>query len=174
TARRWLIKLGWRYSVVQKGVYIDGHEREDIVDYHQKEFLLTMVGYKLQMTHYEGPELLKVEPQLKEGKKSIIPYFYDECCFNVNDEWRSCGCLIHISNFINSETGCLILTDKDGNIVKDARKIVYLGSNGDLWWDNEQLLVHIKSTIKIHKEAHSGIQALFIFDQLSAHASLPP
>ena len=26
TARRWLIKLGWRRTVVRKGVYMDGHE----------------------------------------------------------------------------------------------------------------------------------------------------
>ena len=26
TARRWLIKLGWRQTVVRKGVYMDGHE----------------------------------------------------------------------------------------------------------------------------------------------------
>lgn len=33
TARRWLIKLGWRRTVVRKGVYMDGHEREDVVKY---------------------------------------------------------------------------------------------------------------------------------------------
>ncbi|KAJ3758861.1 hypothetical protein EV360DRAFT_18798, partial [Lentinula raphanica] len=33
TARRWLIKMGWSYSVVKKGVYMDGHEREDVVRY---------------------------------------------------------------------------------------------------------------------------------------------
>ena len=26
TARRWLIKLGWRHTVVRKGIYMDGHE----------------------------------------------------------------------------------------------------------------------------------------------------
>jgi hypothetical protein len=26
TARQWLIKLGWRLTVLQKGVYMDGHE----------------------------------------------------------------------------------------------------------------------------------------------------
>lgn len=33
TARRWLIKLGWRLSVICKGVYMDGHKREDVVKY---------------------------------------------------------------------------------------------------------------------------------------------
>ncbi|KIK19287.1 hypothetical protein PISMIDRAFT_66589, partial [Pisolithus microcarpus 441] len=33
TARQWLIKLGWQHSTVQKGVYMDGHEQEDVVKY---------------------------------------------------------------------------------------------------------------------------------------------
>ena len=33
TARRWLIKLGWRRTAVRKGVYMDGHERADVVEY---------------------------------------------------------------------------------------------------------------------------------------------
>lgn len=37
-ARRWLQKLGYSLTEVKKGVYVDGHEREDIVEYH-KEFL---------------------------------------------------------------------------------------------------------------------------------------
>jgi hypothetical protein len=40
TARRWLIKLGWRRTVVRKGVYMDGHEQEDVVDYWNKVFFL--------------------------------------------------------------------------------------------------------------------------------------
>lgn len=41
TARRWLTKLGYELKDVKKGIYIDGHEREDVVAYRQtflKEF----------------------------------------------------------------------------------------------------------------------------------------
>ena len=31
TAVRWLKKLGFSMCRVQKGVYVDGHEREDVV-----------------------------------------------------------------------------------------------------------------------------------------------
>jgi hypothetical protein len=31
TATRWLGKLGFRLCHVQKGVYVDGHEREEVV-----------------------------------------------------------------------------------------------------------------------------------------------
>ncbi|KAJ7165213.1 hypothetical protein C8R46DRAFT_836022, partial [Mycena filopes] len=33
TARRWLKRLDWRYGRRRNGMYIDGHEREDIVEY---------------------------------------------------------------------------------------------------------------------------------------------
>ena len=46
TARRWLIKLGWRRTVVRKGVYMDGHEREDVVKYRQEVFLPVMKKFE--------------------------------------------------------------------------------------------------------------------------------
>lgn len=86
---------------------------------------------------------------------------------------KSCGRLIHVSDFICSEMGRLILRDQDGNIVQDAQKIIFPGANGDPWWDTEQLIAQIKSAIEIFEAAHPGCQALFIFDQSSTHASLP-
>ena len=53
-------------------------------------------------------------------------------------------------------------------------KIIYPGSNGDPWWGTEQLMAQIRSAIEIFEAAHPDCQALFIFDQSSAHASLPP
>lgn len=87
---------------------------------------------------------------------------------------KSRGRLIHVSDFINSETGRLVLKDKDGNITHDAQTIIYPGANSkDEWWDTKQLLVQMQKAIDIFNKAHPGKQALFIFDQSSAHASLP-
>jgi len=33
TAQRWLAKMKWHYAETKKGMYIDGHEREDVVAY---------------------------------------------------------------------------------------------------------------------------------------------
>ena len=41
------------------------------------------------------------------------------------------GRIIHVSDFINEEDGWLISCDADGNIVKDAWKIIFPGANGD-------------------------------------------
>jgi hypothetical protein len=42
TAREWLNRLGYRWKNVKKGVYVDGHERVDVVEYRKifvKQFM---------------------------------------------------------------------------------------------------------------------------------------
>ena len=57
-ARQWLIKLGWQKTVVQKGVYMDGHEQDDVVKYRKDIFLPVMQDYERRMIHFEGPDLI--------------------------------------------------------------------------------------------------------------------
>jgi hypothetical protein len=38
TVKKWMHKLGYEMKRYKKGVYIDGHEREDVVKYRE-EFL---------------------------------------------------------------------------------------------------------------------------------------
>ena len=87
---------------------------------------------------------------------------------------KGCGCLIHVSDFINEADGHLVEQDDEGKIIQDAQKIIYPGANGDPWWDTDQLLMQVENTIKIFNKTHREAQALFIFNQSSAHDSLPP
>jgi hypothetical protein len=188
TARRWLIKLGWRNRLVKKSVYMDGHECADVVEYRQQVFLPAMAKFERWMAHYKGPELKHVAPNLAPGECKIIPNFHDESTFHANEESRSAwlrkdeqplrkkghGRLIYVSAFINPENGCLIHLDQSGHVLRDSTKIIYPGSQGDAWWDTDQLLVQMGEAVEVFELAHPGKQALFIFDQSSAHASLPP
>ena len=98
TARWWLIKLGWRRTVVQKGVYMDGHERQDVVDYRNKVFLPALKEFEKRMAKYERfdldlegreSDIRKIMPDLEEGQQRIIIQYHDECCFHVNDDARN-------------------------------------------------------------------------------------
>jgi hypothetical protein len=84
------------------------------------------------------------------------------------------GHIIHVSDFVEEDNGRLIIHDQGGVVLKDARCIIYPGSDGDPWWDHVQLLKQVDRAITIFEEAHPGCVALFIFDQSSAHASLGP
>lgn len=85
TARRWLIKLGWRRTQLKKGVYMDGHERPDVVKYRQEVFLPAMAQYEKYMVQYLGPELTRVEPQLQPGERRIIVLMQDESCMHASE-----------------------------------------------------------------------------------------
>ena len=77
-------------------------------------------------------------------------------------------------DFVKEENGCLIVCNEEGDVVKDARCIIYPGMGTDAWWDHAQLLVQLDKVIEIFEEAHPNCVALFVFNQLSAHASLGP
>ena len=71
TARCWLYKLGWRQTKLKKGVYMDGHERKDVREYRDKDFLPLMASFERRMVRWELKEsvLERIEPELEPGKK---------------------------------------------------------------------------------------------------------
>src|SRR6266853_5830106 len=84
------------------------------------------------------------------------------------------GRLIHVSDFVKEENGRLIVHNEEGDVVKDARCVIYPGMGADAWWDHAQLLVQLDKAIEIFEEAHPNCVALFVFDQSSTHTSLGP
>lgn len=85
TARQWFVKLGWRRTVLRKGVYMDRHEHEDVVKYQEEVFLPKMKEFEQRMARYESPELTCVEPVLQPGEKELIAEFHDESCCQQNE-----------------------------------------------------------------------------------------
>jgi len=82
------------------------------------------------------------------------------------------GRLIHVSDFVEEESGRLIICNEEGDVVKDMRCIIYLRMGTDTWWDHTQLLVQVDKVIEIFEEVHPNCVTLFVFNQSSAHTSL--
>lgn len=53
TARRWLKNLGLVHGRYKKGVYFNGHKREDMVHYRNKAFLLLWRQHQRRLTSPE-------------------------------------------------------------------------------------------------------------------------
>jgi hypothetical protein len=77
TAQRWMKRMEYRWTKEPKGMYSDGHEREDVVDYRQNEFLprwaeLSKFTRKFTEDGDEigSPEAAAAKAVLKEKKKS--------------------------------------------------------------------------------------------------------
>ncbi|KIJ19771.1 hypothetical protein PAXINDRAFT_152833 [Paxillus involutus ATCC 200175] len=52
TACRWLHQEGFRFLRHRKGLYFDGHDRPDVVEYRQKEFLPKMQEYEPRLVQH--------------------------------------------------------------------------------------------------------------------------
>ena len=53
TAQRWLHQMGWHYGKQKRGMYIDGHEREDVIKYRE-EFIGRWKEFEKQMVLYDN------------------------------------------------------------------------------------------------------------------------
>ena len=62
---------------MRKGVYMDGHERPDVVQYWVNTFLPLMALQEKKMVEWiaNGSKLVCVDPKLGPGEKRVIMVF---------------------------------------------------------------------------------------------------
>ncbi|KAG2109983.1 uncharacterized protein F5147DRAFT_772825 [Suillus discolor] len=92
TAQRWMHKLDWRYGKKQNGMYIDGHEQEDVVKY-RKEFLQRWKEYEKRMVMYDNDGNVLTSPSgfpVAQGSCfRLILVTHNESTFYANDQWKN-------------------------------------------------------------------------------------
>ena len=71
-----------RGFVSKKGIFIDGHEREDVVAY-RKEFLHQMM--EIGFLHFTEALMILTHLQ-KKGDQKMCFFFHDETTFNANED----------------------------------------------------------------------------------------
>ena len=90
TAHCWLKKLNWQYGCKQNRMYVDGHEREDIVQYWN-EFLKHWHEYEKRMVMYNNNGEIDTTPvgfPAPQGTRfHLILVTHDESTFYAHD-WR--------------------------------------------------------------------------------------
>ena len=90
TVWRWLYKLGYEYKDVRKDVFVDGHERSDVVE-DRINFLKRIKELKSYMVEFDenGAMKPKVYPSdcvvERENRQLIIVITHNKCTFFVND-----------------------------------------------------------------------------------------
>lgn len=193
TAIRWLHHLGFRPMSHKKGVYIDGHEREDVVKY-RGEYLKKLED--LESSHLPRPaccdEEMEVLPSDPSMKKLVLLY-HDESIFSVNETqtwmWgtedkpailpKTKGSGLMVSDFIEEHSGYLCLTEdeikvarrNDPNFPRQAREIFEYGAAREGYWTGEKFMSQIERAVKIaeHKYPSQANTLVWLFDQSSCH-----
>jgi hypothetical protein len=129
TAQRWLHQMGWRYGKTKKGMYVDGHEREDIVKYRD-EFVARWKVYEKRMVAYDNngniASTLAGFPVARGQRFKLILVTHDESTYYEYDRRKSKwihdsdkpvperkgeGQSLMISDFLTLEWGRLVSDD---------------------------------------------------------------
>ena len=155
TISRWMKKEGWRFKRYRKGVYVDGHERADVVAYRDL-FLGIMLELRKHMIQYhdETQEPLQ-NPCIEDG--SLIQYVlvtHDECVFHSNDGnssgWilndeqplrkKGLGKGLMVSDFLTDTIGRLALPEEEDGLL-EAAEVFHFG--GERYWKSADLLEQV-------------------------------
>lgn len=194
TAIRWLHYLGFKPRNHKKGVYIDGHEREDVVKY-RKTYLKTMED--LRKTHKPPPPCADEPPRVRneedDVKKQLVLLYHDESIYNCNEgqTWmwaeaekpailpKTKGSGVMIADFIDEHEGYLRLSDDqyrhasmvNPDIAQSARVLLEYGAERDGYFTGDRFLQQMERACDIaeFKYPPSSNTVVFILDQSSCH-----
>jgi hypothetical protein len=183
SAQRWLHHFGWQYGRLRKGMYIDGHERADVVAY-RKAFCERWREYEKRMVTYSSEtgdvESVPAGFPIPGGHPfRLILVTHDESTFYSNDQrkvlWSHLGAgttpqpkgdgpSIMISDFLTSEWGRLCDDESDARVVFKA------GANRDGYFSADHLLAQVEKAVDIFEGKTNGFaQGLFLFDNAPSH-----
>ncbi|KAF7308048.1 hypothetical protein MKEN_01167100 [Mycena kentingensis (nom. inval.)] len=179
TAREWMAKFGWKYQEHKKALYFDGHERPDVVEYRQKEFIPKLRAHRARLVEYVVGEVdrLVQKGHGVAGTGSLVLCSHDEMTCQAHDgkakSWgpageqplrkKGKGRGLHYSGVIASTCGHL----------KDAGQVMEYGKNYDGYWNGELFVKQLKEKIiPAFEAAHGpGYQALFLIDNSQGHSA---
>jgi len=91
TAWCWLRRLDWRYQKKKMVMYLDGHEREDVVTY-RKAFLERWAEYEKWMVTYDKDGLVNTSPTgfaVPGGCFRLVLVTHNESTFYANDRCKT-------------------------------------------------------------------------------------
>ncbi len=173
TARMWLHRLGFSQKNHQKGVFFDGHDRDDVVQ-DRTQFLDTLAQYDEMTISPYIPT-----PVLPSGSKALIRVVHDESTFYANADqthfWadghmlvlrqKSLGQAIMVSDFIVEGEG--YLRDENG----EARVLLETSSEG--YFNNEKFLDQVDVALDIFDRKYPQYRGIFMFDNAPCHKKVP-
>lgn len=197
TAQLWLNKLGYRYTDIKKGVFLDGHERSDVVeDRHQFLSELEKLSPYLVEFNEDGSMIPKEYPcDCTVGGPDRRPYIlitHDESTFSANDgrhqAWlkeghaflrpKSRGKGIMISDFLlpwkRLNISHLPQEERQAllatGVPEEAAEVFEYGQE-DGYWDGAKVVSQVRDrALPIVEALYPGYEAIFMFDNAKSHA----
>lgn len=167
TARRWMHKEGFRYISYAKGLYYDGHNRPDVVEYRQKHFLPTMQKHEERLVKYTVGDVDKEIPVIPQNyvERRLVLAPHDETTSQANDShdkgWvleqqfplrkKGVGRGLHESGAICGTVGYL----------KEGRQTLEYGKNYDGYWTGELFIKQVTPILSARRYPKSLLMIFY-------------
>ncbi|KAG0703278.1 hypothetical protein DFH29DRAFT_874539 [Suillus ampliporus] len=159
TAHCWLHCEGFRYMSHKKGLYFDGHDHPNVVEYHQNVFLPAMKEFEHHLIQYTIGDV--------EKELFVQPHNYVEHCLVPTPHDK----IMAQSNDMNDKEWVF---DNEFKLQKKgAGESMEYGKNYEGYWNGKWFCTQMaKKIIPAFKAAHgAGYQALFIIDNSQGHSA---
>ena len=175
TAQQWMKKLDYQWTYDPKGQYVDGHEREDVVEYRQKVFLPRWANIQAR-TH----DWSKGLPDPLPHERKTVVWFHDESTFYANDRrvarWvhesedpkpyaKGEGASQMVADLVSADYGWL--RSPDGT--QEARVLFKAGKNREGYFTSEDVLKQVEKAIGILKTHYPDDDHVLIYDNATTH-----
>jgi hypothetical protein len=174
TACLWLLRMGFTYCQFSKGVYSDGHERDDVVQ-HRKDCLGTFSSLQDRMLTFPSP----YPPPTTCALPPIIRIFHDESTFHSNADqtyhWsdgtnqtlkqKSLGQALMVSDFIDEVDGYLEFEGEEARL--------YMEHQTEGYFTNTLFMDQVEKAVDIFELKYPGAIGMFIFDNAPSHCKKP-
>lgn len=175
--------LGYRWTKLPHGQYVDGHEREDVVQYRQEVYIPIYQQHAQKMRTWDN-DGNETSPLLGEGEKYTVLWFHDESTFYANDRrevfWihetetavpkpKGEGASLMVSAFVSADYG--FLHAPDGS--ETALDYFHAGKNQDGYYKNEDICSQAMRAARITKNYYPQDNHVFVYDNATTHKKRP-
>ena len=177
TAERYLEFLGYRFGYGKKGQYADGHERADVVQYRDYEFLPKWAELLGRSFRWDKDGNLEAGP--RSAGRRIIFWYHDESIFYAHDRrmksWhhkdgdakiypKGDGVSFMVAEFISADFGYLQAPDG-----RSARRVLRPGKNRDGYFTNDEILEQANAAMDLCQELWPEFEHVFVYDNAKTH-----
>jgi transposase len=171
--------LGYRWASPKKGQYADGHERADVVWYHDQKFLPQWREIRSRMKTWTNNNIPEYSP---EGRR-MIAWFHDETIFYAHDRRRKSwhhkdtsvkpytkgdGASLMVADFVSADFGWL--ESADG---KTARRVIRPGKNKDGYFTSDDINKQAEAAMDILTEHFPEFDHSLFYDNAPSHQKRP-
>ncbi|KIM77358.1 hypothetical protein PILCRDRAFT_76818 [Piloderma croceum F 1598] len=181
TAQQWMRIMDYRWTKNPQGQFVDGHEREDVVEYRQLVFLPFWKNMEPSMRSWTK-NIEDARPVTGPGMSAphIIVWHHDESTFYANDRrkirWvhsgetavpyaKGEGASLMVADFVSADYGWL--RSPDGT--REARVLFKAGKARQGYFTNEDILSQAKNAMDILEEHYPDDKHVLLFDNATTH-----